>query len=532
MNFNFNFDDFNFDFNFDFDNFGEEQEIQPIVLEYYEILNNYPYSFKDFCFKFLTIQNKAGQLMPFELNEWQLKAYDFILKKYERTKQIDVLIVKGRQGGMTTFSMAWLLYQMLALKCNVSFISNNFKNASNIYSMLERAICNFLIPLNITNKNAGHKIGIDNNLARFYTSEGDNIRGSTLLGLLNDELGERNDALELQALAKIEGMTHIKVGTPKGTGNNLYLMYLNLKENNKTDDILFLPWYELKEYEIHNSDSIITKETEEYLEKYNLGYLPLPKKMWLQSKIDELKQSTFNPFEILNQEYPPNLEVGFKATAENCFCEPSLINYAFENKTASISNIVILGVDVAGGGDKTIMCIRKGDYAEFIELKHNPQNPLDFQNKAEQICSYLLDNKNFLYKSINVDATGGMGLEFVAVLKEKLSSYRIRLDIIPVHFGSKTEQRINNYEVRRMGIKEYMYFELAKWLKTGNVKLQYIRTLQEELLATQIQTRDGIPTIIKKEDIKKKLGHSPDYADALALTFQPTQAKIPVTIYG
>ena len=493
------------------------------------ILKDYPYSFAEFCEKYIKIQNKAGIIVPFMLNEWQAKTYNFILEKYKHAGQIDILIVKGRQGGMTTFAVAFLLYQMLGLKCNISFISQNFKNASNIYGMFERAVEG--LKISTSSKNSGHKIGIGSNLARFYTAEGDNIRGSTLLGLLNDELGERNDVLELQALAKIKGMVHFKIGTPKGIGNNLYLQYVFCKENRKLDNVLFLPWHHLKEYESHAGDNFeIFPEIEEYLAKHDLLGLPIEKKAWLQERFNELKASCFNPFEILNQEYPPNIDVGFEATADNCFVEAKYINYAFGNQNFTKHKDVIIGIDIAGGGDKSIACFRFGKRAEFIELKHKAEafgSGYDF--KAEQLINALRDIGTYNVLSINVDSTG-QGINFVDILKNKMRNERLNYNLInAVHFGSRVEYKIKSGEIRKRGVKEDMYFRLREWLmEDSNLKasIQPLKVIQEELLATEISTRDGEEFLITKEKIKEKINRSPDFADALALTFAPVKQKI------
>ena len=65
---------------------------------------------------------------------------------------------------------------------------------------------------------------------------------------------------------------------------------------------------------------------------------------------------------------------------------------------------------------------------------------------------------------------------------------------------------------------------------TGKTRLQYNKTLQDELLATEITSINGEPKLVKKEIIKVKLGHSPDYADALALTFAPEKELTTITI--
>jgi hypothetical protein len=222
--------------------FDAKPKVKP-NLELEKILSNFPLSFPEFCKKYCKVQNKSGKTVPFILNSAQQKAFEFLLYLKSKNNNFKGLIVKYRQNGISTMSSAWALYTLLALKCNASFISNNYKNASNLYLMFDRFIFNFPTKINVVSRNSGHKIGIENNLVRFYSAEGDNIRGTTILTLINDELGERTDTMELQALAEAENATHLGILTPKGTGNNGYLMYKSYKENNRLDEILFLPWY-------------------------------------------------------------------------------------------------------------------------------------------------------------------------------------------------------------------------------------------------------------------------------------------------
>jgi len=501
------------------------------------LLSNYPYSFKEFCTLYVKIYTKDKGLQPFILNEWQEEAYKFVLNLYEKHKQIDVLIIKGRQGGMTTFSVIWLLYQMLSLKCNVSIMCDKYDNTKNAFEMLNNAVNN-IASVAVQQSNYGRLVRINNALARFASAgfdkrKSDKLRGQTMLGLLNDELGERNDNLETEGLANADNKTYFKVGTPKGTGNNLHLVYSYYKQHKK-ENILFLPWFTLTQYESQEKVPL-SSEIEEYLTKYNLRNLPEKKQWWLEYKYRELKSKSYNPLTLLNQEYPPNLDVGFDATAENCFCNPYYIDLAFKGGNVKKEYQAYIGVDVAGhGDDKSIMCIRFDTHAFFYELKSNNMDFSGFKDKAEMLIS-ILNLRQFAgvdYKQINIDVTG-VGEGFPDYVKQSAKQYnrKFKLKLVPVHFSRRVTVDHSYLEESKRAIRDHMYFKLRQWLEGGNVLLpsdNYM--LKEELIATQVKTTNGQEFIIPKEDIKKNLRRSPDYADALALTF--VQDELPdVKIY-
>ena len=64
---------------------------------------------------------------------------------------------------------------------------------------------------------------------------------------------------------------------------------------------------------------------------------------------------------------------------------------------------------------------------------------------------------------------------------------------------------------------------MAKWIKRGGA-LPYDPELLKELTTPFYYFKDGKMIIESKDDIKARLGSSPDKADALALTFAEPEA--------
>jgi phage terminase large subunit len=63
-----------------------------------------------------------------------------------------------------------------------------------------------------------------------------------------------------------------------------------------------------------------------------------------------------------------------------------------------------------------------------------------------------------------------------------------------------------------------MWFEMADWVKKGGA-LPNIPSLKRELTAPTYTFKKGKFLLEEKEQIKARLGFSPDMADALCLTF-------------
>jgi hypothetical protein len=111
-----------------------------------------------------------------------------------------------------------------------------------------------------------------------------------------------------------------------------------------------------------------------------------------------------------------------------------------------------------------------------------------------------------------IDETGGYGAGVIDAMRQ------LGHTVIGIQFSGKP----NDY--RYFNKRSEMYFELAAWVKSGGA-LPDDRQLKEELCGTTFVYQGDKFRIVEKELIKKKLGRSPDKADALALTFAYPVAK-------
>lgn len=159
-----------------------------------------------------------------------------------------------------------------------------------------------------------------------------------------------------------------------------------------------------------------------------------------------------------------------------------------------------LGVDVARGGmDSTVIFPRQGAMAhKYVELR-NANGP--------QVAARVMQAKNKWGSDMEfIDDTGGFGGSVIDSLE------LAGVNTHPVHFAGKAT------DPQYFNIRSEMWFEMAKWIKRGGC-LPKCERLKKELLAPTYSFKNGKFALEEKDQIKKRLGFSPDVADALALTF-------------
>lgn len=159
-----------------------------------------------------------------------------------------------------------------------------------------------------------------------------------------------------------------------------------------------------------------------------------------------------------------------------------------------------LGVDVARfGTDRTVVFPRQGLRAFKPVILQGQRTP--------DIAARVMQAKN-KWGSENefIDGTGGFGSGVVdAMMQAGANPYEVHFSSAatdPAYFNKRSE----------------MWFKMSEWIKRGAI-LPDMPELQRELTAPQYSFKNGKLILEPKENIKERLGFSPDLADALALTF-------------
>ena len=193
------------------------------------------------------------------------------------------------------------------------------------------------------------------------------------------------------------------------------------------------------------------------------------------------------------------------------------------NREPNYKGNLVLGVDVARfGDDETVLAARVGDSAL----------PLKAWRKADLMttCGRILNELERLMKKfdcgrakINVDDSG-VGGGVTDRLREVIREKNLHVTVAGCNNGAKA--RDSHY----INWGTESYFALRDRLQAGEITLP-----QDEELAAQLSTRKYSLTsadklaLEQKQEFKKRIGRSPDKADALVLAFAPvvTITQIP-----
>jgi len=164
-----------------------------------------------------------------------------------------------------------------------------------------------------------------------------------------------------------------------------------------------------------------------------------------------------------------------------------------------------IGLDVARfGDDETVMAPRRGLRIGELEAVNRKDNV----DAAEWVVgrAQALRHKAE-HVTVAVDVTGGGGV--ADVLRHMRLEWLRVVDVNSSEKADEPEEFVNR--------RAEMFFGLADWLRKGGA-LPHDDRLAGELVAHKYKFNKGRRQIEEKADIKKRLGRSPDRADAVTLS--------------
>ena len=167
----------------------------------------------------------------------------------------------------------------------------------------------------------------------------------------------------------------------------------------------------------------------------------------------------------------------------------------------------VLGVDVARfGDDASVIFPRQGLVAH---------RPLKFRNLDGTQGAGAVARKwqEWGADAVFIDDTGGWGASWIDNLR--------RIGRQPVGIGFAGRPNDPRYENKRTE----MYFEAIEWIKAGGA-LPDVPELIAALSQTTYSFRGDRLLLEPKDQIKARLGYSPDDADAFALTFAQPATRV------
>jgi len=183
-----------------------------------------------------------------------------------------------------------------------------------------------------------------------------------------------------------------------------------------------------------------------------------------------------------------------------------------------------LGVDVARfGSDRTTFVLRHGSIVDHIAIYAK----FDTMQVVGRILAIL---DAWQVDEIDVDVIG-LGAGVYDRLAELKRQGVIKVTVVAVNVAEKAPLVRHPTEAKPRLLRDYLWLEMADWLRTAQpVFCAEDRAACEDLageLASVGYRLDsqGQLVVEDKDDMRKRLGHSPDLADALGCTFCPTKSR-------
>ena len=217
-----------------------------------------------------------------------------------------------------------------------------------------------------------------------------------------------------------------------------------------------------------------------------------------------------------SNQYIINVEGDFPADDLDGLISSRLIVDAIENENAipSENRPVIWGVDPAGPGKDRSVIIKRHDN-KVLEM------PIERRGMTITQLSYLVRDMYLALSPrererviVAVDANGlGRGLA------DNLKDFGLPVRAVLTQSSPTRGKNLQGVD-KFAKLRDQLWWETKEWFETENVSIPNCTDLVKELQAPTYQLDDkGRIKVEGKQDLRKRLKASPDYADALCLTF-------------
>lgn len=476
-----------------------------------ELRRKFAANFRYFATNALKIRTKDGAIKPFSLNSAQLYLHKQLQQQLRETGKIRALVLKGRQQGVSTYTEARFYWRVIHRKGTRAFILTHEQEATNnLFDMVSRYHEHNLPQLKpdtaasnakellFSSLDSGYKVGTAGNKAVGRSSTVQLFHGSEVA--FWPHASEHSKGI-MQAIPDAAGTEVILESTANGIGNYFYQQCMAAQSGETDYQLVFLPWYWQPEYRAETTGLEPTPEEHELAEFYGLDRSQLA---WRRKKIAELSVGGTDGVHSFRQEYPFSVTEAFQVSDTDSLIKSAPVLAARMCGETDPHALVCMGVDPARfGKDSTAIVVRQGREVLSIEKFQK----LDTMQSVGKIIELMQIHRP---ARIFID-DGGLGAGVVDRMKEL--GYD---DIVTgVQFGGTPISR-KEYSNKRAE----MWGEMNKWIQDTPCNLPDDDELHGDLTAPKYKyDSNGALVLEKKDDIKERLGRSPDLGDALALTF-------------
>ena len=480
---------------------------------------NCMYNFEFFSNTCLKIKPKTGGLVPFEFNKAQKYLDKIVNDMIEQYGKVRVIIVKGRQQGLSTWVEARGYWKVCHTPGTKAFILTHEGEATkNLFNMAKRYHDNAPVDIRPIIQKSNQTELVFNEMECEYAvgtaKTGDSGRSQTIQFFHGSEVAYWRAAKEIasgcmEGIPEEPGTESYLESTAAGFGGYFHSMWQNAIYPGETPHAkwngyvrVFVPWMWQPEY---RSEIFGTFErTEEEQDLVTLHNLDNEQLQWRRMKIAKMENDTAR----FQRDYPLTPEEAFNSAQDNVLIPADLVLKARAKGIVDYYQAigsVILGVDVARfGDDSTSFALRQGRVVFWTKRF----NKLDSMAVTSEVIRAMQRSK---IDFVAVDGTGGYGAGVIDRLREMGYGSKV----IEVNFSDRPIEDVK-YKNKRSEI----WAATRDWLTTG-AQMPDDDAIQHDLCSVtyKFDSAGDKLQLESKAEMKKRGIKSPDIGDAIALTF-------------
>jgi hypothetical protein len=351
-----------------------------------KLLRKKPHVFK--------IKNKEGQVVPFDLNSGQKEILDKIENDIETKGKTRLIVIKGRQLGISTLIETLLLSYALTVPAFTGYaMAHDATTANDLFDKIikfEWQNMNEVIKsVYKTKRDNTRQLMFEDYMNSSSVTIGLSGRGSTIDFLHISEAGKMSENKQLwqemitgTLLASEKAKGIVIESTANGGLGNFYEMVQDALQGKNGYDVIFIKWYDAKEYQETPPNDDWEEEYKILATRYNLYQDPINQfginknqLYWYYLQARTLKEE-------VKVEYPFTIDEAFVSKSRTKFDistvrehmqkarDPLTINNDVKIYSEPVNANYVLTIDPASGlgEDYTGLKVRWNDGSRFREF--------------------------------------------------------------------------------------------------------------------------------------------------------------------
>ena len=479
----------------------------------------------------LRVMDKQDRLVPFALNPMQRKLHAALEARRRETGRVRAIILKARQLGCSTYVAARFFHRIhLELTGARAYLLAHEDDACiKLVAMYRVFWDNHPAALRrprIKSNDHGFEMGHGGGLESDTASTPSGGRGGTKTLFHWSEVAfSRHYAAHnmgsMQQVAKGPGTEIILESTANGPVGGFYERWRTAEAGRGDYVPLFFPWTADPQYvapvpqgmvlSTERPNEVVLSERD-YAERYGCT---MEQMAYRRMQIDEMSADGTDGALKFTQEYPITADEAFLSTSGSSLLSPAQVGAARSRSTFLYPDDglspLLLGLDPAPGHatSASALAFRRGGKCYRLDRRHG----MDAMELIEYVYRVFVDEGA---AAIGIDCSEGTG---EAVYRELQRRPQTAGRCHRVVFGARASDRSRWYNLRAE-----IWSKMATWIADGAAIVDESgaagQTLASELLS--VHTKPGSERVMQlesKDEVIKRLGRSPDGADALACTF-------------